>query len=66
MSEEVLALPIAELVRRDPAIVMALADAGITPRYAYWRLGDALRDLHLDPGRLAALEVALSALAAAA
>lgn len=66
MDEQILSLRIAELVRRDPAIVVALAGAGITPRYAYWCLGDALRDLRVDGSRLAALEAALAPLAPAA
>lgn len=65
MDERILARSVADLVRRDPAIVVALAGAGITPRYADWRLGDVLRDLQVRGSRLAALHEALAPLAAA-
>lgn len=66
MDERLLAQRIIDLVRREPGIVAALAAAGIGPRYAYWRLGDALRDLRLEGARLAHLAAALSGIAPAA
>jgi hypothetical protein len=44
--------PIIDIVRSDPSLVTALADSGITPRYLYWTVEAAARDLDLNLNQL--------------
>jgi hypothetical protein len=53
-SEPFLAQTIAELVRRDSRVVLALADVGIGPRYLHWSVEASARDLGINLDRVAA------------
>jgi hypothetical protein len=44
--------PIVDIVRRDPRLVVVLADLGITPRYLYWTVEDVARDLDINLAQL--------------
>ncbi|MFN0095029.1 MAG: hypothetical protein ACKVVT_09675 [Dehalococcoidia bacterium] len=52
--DELFDVSIRDLVRRFPRALVALADLGITPRYAHWTVRAAVADLRLNPDRVAA------------
>jgi hypothetical protein len=41
-----------DLVRVEPAVILELADLGISPRYLEWTLQDASRDLGINLDRV--------------
>ena len=45
-------LRVGDLVRGDPRLMPVLADLGITPRYLFWTLEDAARDLGVSLDRI--------------
>jgi len=51
-SAELHHLRVGDLVRRDPRLMPVLADLGITPRYLFWTLEDAARDLGVSLDRI--------------
>lgn len=54
-------LRLIDIIRMDPRVIVALADLGISPRYLYWTLDSAIRDLGLNFDRaLARLEQAVT------
>jgi hypothetical protein len=54
MADDLLDLLIRDLVRRFPRALVALADLGITPRYAQWTVRAAADDLRLSHDRVTA------------